>query len=219
MATTKRKVRYTSPVGTFNHPWLDTPCKFDANKGDRGQSVPAKPTDLQAHYNVTVTLDQKVFESSDFKKQIDEVWTLAQDEFGDSYDEVSPPYFQNEDGDYVLKPRGKAAFQKDDGSVQQMKPALLDCDGKNVTDFIKNEGIKVASGSIGRVIVTTYTPKPYTASEKSKHAGKKVLSMNLDLKVVQFKRLDRYEGSGGDSAEAIDGGIPVSEDYGEAIPI
>lgn len=218
MATQKRKVRYTSPVGTFDHPWLDTPCKFDANKGDRGQSVPAKATDLQANYNVTVTLDPKVFESSDFKKQIDEVWSLAQEEYGDSFDAVSPPYFQNEDGDYVLKPRCKAAFQKDDGSVQQMRPALLDCDGKNVTEFIKNEGIKVGSGSLGRVIVTTYTPKPYKSS-KGKNAGKHVLGMNLDLKVAQFKRLDRYEGSGDTGAEAIDGGIPVSEDYGEAIPI
>ena len=41
--------------------------------------------------------------------------------------------------------------------------------------------------------------------------------MKLDLKVVQFKRLDRSENSG--SGEPIEDGVPVAEDYGEAIPI
>ena len=217
MATTKRKVRYTSPIGTFNHPWLDTPCKFDRNLGDNGRSAPAEPTDVQAEYSVNLVIDKKVFEASDFKKQVDEVWKLAQEEFGDSFDATNPPYSVDEEGDYKIIPRTKAAFLKD-GKPQRMQPALLDCDGKNVTDFIVNEGIKVGSGSLGRVIVTTYTPKPYK-SDRGKHAGKRVLSMKLDLKVAQFKRLDRYEGNSGDGAEAIDDGVPVAEDYGEALPI
>lgn len=218
MATTKRKVRYTSPVGTFDHPWLDTPCKFDRNLGDNGRSAPAKPTDPTAEYSVNLLIDKKIFDSSDFKKQIDDVWKLAQEEYKGKFDVAVTPYSQNEDGDYKIIPRSKAAYLKDDGSAQKMQPTLLDCEGKNVTDFIKNEGIKVGSGSLGRVIVTTYVSRPYEA-EKGKNAGKKVLSMKLDLKVAQFKRLDRYEGGGDTGAEPIDGGIPVSEDYGEAIPI
>jgi len=214
-----KKVRYTSPVGTFMHPWLDKPSKFDKNLGEHGRSAPAKPHDFQAEYSVNLIVDKKVFESSDFKKQIDDVWKLAQEEYKGKFDVAVAPYSVNDDGDYKIIPRSKAAYQKDDGTPQTMQPTLLDCDGKNVTEFIKNEGIEVASGSIGRVIVTLYQGKPYTAGEKSKHAGKKVLSMKLDLKVAQFKRLDRYEGNGGDGAEAIDDGVPVAEDYGEAIPI
>ena len=40
----------------------------------------------------------------------------------------------------------------------------------------------------------------------------------LDLKKAQFKNLKRWEGNDSGS-EPIAGGVPVSDDYGDSIPI
>ena len=211
MAT--KKQRYVSPIGTFDYAWISTPSKFDSEKG---HSVRADAKDLNAKYSITVTIEPRVFEESDFKKQVDAVWNLAQEEHDGKYDAINPPYSQDGNGNYILKPTCMAAFQDKQGDVKTIHPVALDCNGKDITDFLKNEGIRVADSSVGRVYVTTYSGKPYKA-KMGPDAGKKLLSMKLDLKTVQFKRLDRSENSGG--AEAIEDGVPVAEDYGDAIPI
>ena len=219
MAT--KKQRYISPIGTFNYAWISKPCKWDDKKerknGETGGSVVAGEKDLAAKYSIKVIIDPKSFEDSDFKKQIDDIWGLLQEDHKGKYDVTIPPYQQDDEGNYVLFPETKAAFQdKKSGDIRPMHPRLMDCEGKDITDFIKNEDIRVADSSVGRVYVTTYSGGPYKSS-MGRNQGKKVLPMKLDLKVVQFKRLDRSENSG--SGEPIEDGVPVAEDYGEAIPI
>jgi hypothetical protein len=213
MAT--KKQYFLSPIGTFNYPWLDKPSVWkDSARDGKGGSVPALPLDINARYSVNLNIVKKVFEASDFKKDIDKVWKLAQEQYKGRYDETREPYSKDDDGNYVLKPSCRAAFMnKESGKVSPMAPTLKDCDSRDITEFIKNEDISVASGSVGRVKVTTYVGEP----SKSRQTGKMMLSMKLDLKMAQFKRLDRYEGSHSD--EPIEDGVPVAEDYGESIPI
>jgi len=212
---TKKKVRHQTPIGTFNYPWLDQPSKWSTQARDgKGGSVPAERTDVNARYSVKVNFEPDTFDSSDFKQQIDDVWGLAQAEYKGKFKDTKPPYWKDDDGNYVITTRCNAAFQKD-GRTVTMQPTLEDCEGRNVTDFITNEGIQVATGSIGRVYVTTYIPEP----SKDRDSGKVTLKMMLDLKKVQFKNLKRWEGADSDGSDPIEGGVPISEDYGDGIPI
>ena len=211
---TKKKVRYLTPIGTFNYPWLDQPSKWSNSARDgQGGSIPAERTDVQARYSVKVSFAPDEFDKSDFKKNIDDVWSLTQDEYKGKFKATKPPYWTDEDGNYVITARCNAAFQKN-GKTVTMQPVLEDCEGRNVTDFIVNEGIQVASGSIGRLAVTTYIPEP----QKDRDTGDVTLKMMLDLKKAQFKSLKRWEGNDSGS-EPIAGGVPVSDDYGDSIPI
>jgi hypothetical protein len=205
-----KKQHYLTPVGTFNYPFLDTPSKWDASARDgKGGSKPADPLDMQASYSVKLSILPDVFKDSDFKKQIDEVWALAQKNNKGKFDEMKEPYWQDDDGNIVLTARRQAAYQKD-GKIHGMRPKLEDCTGKDITKFIEIEGIKVASESTGRLDVTTYVPIP------KKKDGVATLRLNFDLNKAQFKVLKRFEGSG--PSDPIDGGIPVGEEMGEAIP-
>ena len=211
---TKKKARYLTPIGTFNYPWVDQPSKGSISARDgQGGSVPAERTDVNARYSVKVTFISDEFDKSDFKKQIDDVWALAQEEYKGKFKATKPPYWKDEDDNYVITARCNAAFQKN-GKTVTMQPVLEDCEGRNVTDFIVNEGIQVASGSIGRLSVSTYMPEP----QKDRDTGEVTLKMMLDLKKAQFKNLKRWEGSDGNS-EPIAGGVPVAEDYGDGIAI
>jgi hypothetical protein len=199
-----KKVHYITPIGTFNYPWLDTPSKWNPSANDgRGGSKPADPLDLQASYSVKLTVDKDVFNESEFKKQIDEVWDLAKQDNKDKFDGVKDPYWCDEDGNCVITARRNAAFQKG-GKIQGMRPKLEDCTGRDITKWIQEEGISVASESIGRLDVTTYIPTP-----KKNDDGVATLRMNFDLVKAQFKELKRYEGNA--PMEAIDGGVPVSD--------
>jgi len=197
-----KKIRYKTPIGTFNYPWLDKPSKWNPGANDgRGGSKPAEPSDLQASYSVKLTIPKKDFSSSEFKKQIDEVWALAQKENEGKYDEAKAPYWNDDDGNFVLTARRKAAFQKGSG-IQEMRPNLKGPDDKDITDWVVREGVSVASGSTGRLDVSTYIPVP-----KKNDKGVATLRMNFDLHTAQFKELKRYEG--GNPMGAIDGGIPI----------
>ena len=212
---TKKKARHQTPIGTFNYPWLDQPSKWSTQARDgKGGSVPAERTDVNARYSVKVNFEPDTFDSSDFKQQIDDVWGLAQAEYKGKFKDTKPPYWKDDDGNYVITTRCNAAFQKD-GRTVTMQPTLEDCEGRNVTDFITNEGIQVATGSIGRVYVTTYIPEP----SKDRDSGKVTLKMMIDLKKVQFKNLKRWEGGDSEGSDPIEGGVPISEDYGDGIPI
>ena len=213
--STKKKARYATPIGTFNYPWLDKPSKWSNSARDgQGGSIPAESTDVNARYSVKVTFEPETFDSSEFKQQIDDVWGLAQAEHKGKFKDSKPPYWKDDDGNYVLTARCNAAFQKN-GNTVTMPPVLEDCEGRNVTDFIKNEGIQVASGSTGRVFVTTYIPEPM----KDRDSGKTTIKMMLDLKKAQFKKLERWEGGDSGGSDPIEGGTPVSDDYGDGIAI
>lgn len=202
MAT--KKIKYHTPIGIFNYPWLDRPSKWNPSANDgRGGSKPAEPSDLQASYSVKLTVPKGDFKSSAFKKQIDEVWDLAKKENKGKYDEVKEPYWNDDDGNFVLTARRKAAYQKGSG-IQEMRPELIGPDDKKITDWVVREGISVASGSEGRLNVSTYIPTP-----KKNDSGVAVLRMNFDLHAAQFKELKRYEG--GSSMGAIEGGVPIEE--------
>jgi|TARA_R110000744_G_scaffold346682_1_gene452253 hypothetical protein len=205
-----KKMHYFTPIGTFNYPWLDKPSKWDASARDgKGGSKPADPTDLNGSYSVKLTVDPAVFKTSDFKKQIDELWDLAQKTNKGKYDETKDPYWADDEGNVCLTARRQAAFQKD-GKIQTMRPKLEDCTGRDITKYVEEEGIQVASESTGRLDVTTYVPVP------KKKDGVATLRMNFDLVKAQFKVLKRYEAD--KSMAPIDGGSPVGEELGEAIP-
>jgi hypothetical protein len=187
---------------------LDTPSKWDDSANDgRGGSRPADKDDLQASYSVKLTVDKDVFNESEFKKQIDDVWSLAQTENDGKFDVVKAPYWCDDDGNCVMTARRNAAYQKG-GKIQGMRPSLEDYDGRDITKWVQEENISVASGSLGRLDVTTFVPTP---KKKKQTDGSMVatLRMNLDLCKVQFKELKRYEGN--TPMATIEGGVPVSD--------
>jgi hypothetical protein len=201
-----KKIHYITPIGTFNYPWLDTPSKWDASARDgKGGSVRADKKDLNASYSVKMCFTKDEFSDSDFKKQIDELWALTNKDYQGKFDEVKNPYWTDDDGNYCLTARRQAAFLKDE-KVQSMRPKLEDCTGRDITKYVEEEGISVASESIGRLDLTTYVPVP------KKKDGVATLRMNFDLVKVQFKKLVRYEPD--KPMDAIAGGDPIGEDDG-----
>ena len=206
MATKTKKIHYITPIGTLHYPWLDTPSKWDASARDgAGGSVRTDKKDLRGSYSVKMCFTPEVFDTSDFKVQIDELWNLVNEEHKGKFDEVKKPYWTDDDGNYCLTARRQAAFLKDE-KVQSMRPKLEDCTGRDITNYVEEEGISVASDSVGRLDITTYVPAP------KKKDGVATLRMNFDLNKVQFKTLKRYESD--QPMGTIDGGDPIGEDDG-----
>ena len=125
---TKKKVRYLTPIGTFNYPWLDQPSKWSNSARDgQGGSIPAERTDVQARYSVKVSFAPDEFDKSDFKKNIDDVWSLTQDEYKGKFKATKPPYWTDEDGNYVfysVLDRADAR-ELEDGHLAQLKQDVL----------------------------------------------------------------------------------------------
>lgn len=201
------KQSFVTPVGGVKHPWLVEPCKWD---NDKGRSVRTDRDDLNAYYNVNITFDADTFDDSDFKETLDNLWEEHKKQWAGKYDKERPPYKKDDDGMYVIKPRRKSAFMKDKQVQQFQAPHLSDCLGTDLRGYFVN-GKLPATGSTGRVKVSSYLPAP----TKNPQTKEKVLKFELDLLALQFSNVELYTASG---LSAIDG-VPVMAEMDDDIPI
>jgi hypothetical protein len=203
----EKKQSFVTPVGEVKHPWLVEPCKWDS---DKGRSARADRDDLNAYYNVNLVFDAVTFDDSDFKETLDNLWKEHKKQWAGKFDKERPPYNKDDDGMYVIRPRRKSAFMKDKQVQQFQAPNLSDCSGADLRDYFVN-GRLPATGSTGRVKVSSYLPAP----TKNPQTKEKVLKFELDLLALQFSNLELYTASG---LSAIDG-VPVMAEMSDDIPI